>query len=243
MSGSIVYNGHDFGGFSVATHVEGAQRVAATTLEVPGRAGAALLRGRVLPKALKVRLMLDAGGKKDASEVAALRHGAYVWLLCPKGVELAVPGDPGMTYRDAVCTDASDWSSLFEDGSCELGFTCYDPYAHGETASSTGTAIEVGGTVATWPTVELTAVAGSAVKVEDAGSGLYVLVERSFSAGDSIVADFAVETVAVNGEDASADASADASVASDFFALQPGSCSLAFSGCSAHTVSWFERWA
>ncbi len=239
MSGSIVYNGHDFSGFSSATSVEGAQRAAASTLEVPGRAGAVLLRGRVLPKELRVRLMLDVGGKRGASEMATLRHRAYACLLCPEGAELAVPGDPGMTYKDAVCTDASDWSSLFEDGSCELAFTCYDPYTYGETVSSPGTAVEVSGTVATWPTAELTAAAGSAVKVTDSVSGTYVLVERTFSTGDSVVVDFAAKTVTVNG----VDASADVSVASDFFVLEPGAHTLAFNGCSTHVVSWVERWA
>lgn len=204
------------------------------------------MRGFLLPRAppltlraLRVRLMLDVGGKKGTAEMAALRHRAYAWLLCPGGAELAVPGNPGMTYRDAVCTDASDWSSLFEDGSCELGFTCYDPYGYGETVSSSETAVEVGGTVATWPTADLTAVAGNSVKVADSGSGLYVLVEHAFSAGDSVVVYFAAETVTVNG----VDASADVSVASDFFSLEPGAHTLAFSGCSAHVVSWVERWA
>ncbi|MEE1372173.1 MAG: phage tail family protein [Parolsenella sp.] len=237
MSASIVYNGHDFGAFSVATHAEGAQRVEAVTLEVPGHVGAALQRGRVLPKALRVRLRLDAGGKRTAAEMAALRHEAYGWLLAPEGGELVVPGDPGMTYRDAVCTDASEWSSLFEDGSCELAFTCFDPFGYGKSASTSGTAAIVGGTKPTWPTAEPTASAGSSVKVTDAGSGLYVLVEREFAAGDAVVMDFAAETVSVNGEDASADVS----VASDFFSLEPGPVSLTFSGCLAHVVSWVER--
>ena len=76
-----------------------------------------------------------------------------------------------------------------------------------------------------------------AVKVAD-GLGRYVLVEREFAAGDVVLLDFASEAVTVEGEDASADVA----VESTFFSLAPGSHSLAFSGCSAHTVEWVERW-
>ena len=240
MTHSISYNGHDFSPCVAAELVEPCGHVVEPrTLAVPGRAGAALLGGEVPPRVLRVGLFLDAGLQLADSARSGIRHELYGWLLAPEGGELVVPGDPGMTYKDAVCTDASDWSSLFEDGSCELAFTCYDPYGYGEAKSSTGTALSVGGTKATWPTTSLTAVAGDSVKVTDSGTGLYVLVERTFSEGDSVVVDFVAETVRVNGEDASADVS----VASDFFALEPGAHVLAFSGCSAHVVSWVERWA
>ena len=150
-----------------------------------------------------------------------------------------VPGDPGMTYRDVVCTDASEWSSLFEDGACELAFTCYDPFGYGEVKSTNALAAVVGGMKPTWPTATMTAAAGDSVKVTNSGSGLYVLIERSFAAGDIVAIDFTAETVTINGEDASADVS----VASDFFSLEPGPCALAFDGCSDHTVTWYERWA
>ena len=39
-----------------------------------------------------------------------------------------------------------------------------------------------------------------------------------------------------------ADASADVAVESTLFSLDPGAHTLTFSGCSAHTVSWTERW-
>ena len=85
--------------------------------------------------------------------------------------------------------------------------------------------------------VTLTALAGTSVKVAD-GLGRYVLVEREFAAGDEVVMDFAAETVTVEGEDASADVA----VESTFFPLSPGTHALAFSGCSAHTAAWTERW-
>ena len=114
---------------------------------------------------------------------------------------------------------------------------CFDPVAYGDGKSSAASTLTVGGTWTTWPVVTLTALAGSSVKVAD-GLGRYVLVERTFAAGDVVVMDFAAEAVTVDG----VDASADVAVESTFFSLAPGAHTLAFSGCSAHTVAWVERW-
>ncbi|WP_428378381.1 phage distal tail protein [Olsenella sp. Marseille-QA0557] len=70
------------------------------------------------------------------------------------------------------------------------------------------------------------------------GLGRYVLVEREFAAGDEVLLDFRREAVTVEGEDASADVA----VESTFFSLVPGEHTLTFTGCSAHTVAWTERW-
>ena len=204
---------------------------------VPGRPGAALLGCELPPRVLRVRLFLDAGISLGADERSEIRHVLYGWLVAPSGAELELPGEPGLSWRDAVVTDASDWDSLFEDGSCEVAFTCFDPVAYGEDASSTGTSVTVGGTWRTWPVVTLTASAGSSVKVTDE-LGRYVLVERSLAAGDEVVMDFAAEAVTVDGEDASADVA----VESTFFPLEPGAHALTFAGCSAHEVTWRERW-
>ena len=235
---SITYNGHDFSGHVQAELVEPAgNALSPRALAVPGRPGAVLLGSELPPRVLRVRLFLDAGVALSAEERSEIRHELYAWLAAPGGGELELPGEPGLSWRDAVVTDASDWDSLFEDGSCELAFTCFDPVAYGDGKSSAGTALAVGGTWATWPVVTLTALAGSSVRVADE-LGRYVLVERDFAAGDVVVMDFASEAVTVDG----ADASADVAVESTFFSLAPGSHTLAFSGCSAHTVEWVERW-
>ena len=165
---------------------------------------------------------------------------------------LAVPGRPGALllgcelpprevrlrlHLDAGVTGVSDWDTLFEDGSCAVDFTCYDPVAYGAGRSCAGTELEVLGTWPTLPVMTLTATAGSAVKVAD-DAGRYVLVERGLSAGDEVVMDFAAESVTVGGEDASADVG----VGSAFFSLAPGAHVLTFSGCSAHEAAWTERW-
>ena len=235
---TLAYNGHDFSDYVTAELVEPAgHALSPRALMVPGRPGAALLGCELPPRVLRVRLFLDAGVTLAAEERSAIRHEMYGWLVAPMGAELSLTGEPDLTWRDAVVTDASDWDSLFEDGSCELAFTCFDPVAYGEGKSSAAGTLTVGGTWATWPVVTLTALAGPSVRVAD-GLGRYVLVEREFEAGDEVLLDFRSEAVTVDG----ADASADVAVESTFFSLAPGSHSLAFSGCSAHTVEWVERW-
>lgn len=235
---ALTYNGHDFSEHVTAELVEPAgHALSPRTLAVPGRPGAALLGCELPPRVLRVRLFLDAGVTLTAEERSAIRHEMYGWLVAPMGAELSLTGEPDLTWRDAVVTGMSDWDSLFEDGSCEVEFTCFDPVAYGNGKSSAAGTLTVGGTWATWPVVMLTALAGSSVKVAD-GLGRYVLVEREFAAGDVVLLDFQREAVTVEGEDASADVA----VESTFFSLEPGSHTLAFSGCSAHTVEWVERW-
>ena len=233
-----MYNGHDLSPYVTAELVEPAgHALSPRALMVPGRPGAALLGCELPPRVLRVRLFLDAGISLGADERSEIRHVLYGWLVAPSGAELELPGEPGLSWRDAVVTDASDWDSLFEDGSCELAFTCFDPVAYGEGRSSAAGTLTVGGTWATWPVVTLTALAGPSVRVAD-GLGRYVLVEREFAAGDEVLLDFRREAVTVEGEDASADVA----VESTFFSLVPGEHTLTFTGCSAHTVAWTERW-
>lgn len=235
---SIVYNGHDLSPYATAELVEPAgHALEPRALAVPGRPGAALLGCELPPRMLNVRLFLDAGVTLTAEERSAIRHELYGWLVAPMGAELSLSGEPDLTWRDAVVTGVSDWDTLFEGGSCEVEFTCFDPVAYGDEKSSAASTLTVGGTWTTWPVATLTALAGTSVKMADE-LGRYVLVERQFSAGDVVVMDFAAEAVAVGGEDASADVA----VESTFFSLTPGSHTLAFSGCSAHTVEWIERW-
>ena len=235
---SLTYNGHDFSDYVTAELVEPAgHALEPRTLLVPGRPGAVLLGCGLPPRALRVRLFMDAGISLTAEERSEIRHEMYGWLVALAGAELSLSGEPDLTWRDAVVTGVSDWDTLFEGGSCEIEFTCFDPVAYGDGKSSAASSLTVGGTWETWPVVTLTASAGSSVKVADE-LGRYVLVERTFAAGDEVVMDFAAESVTVEGEDASADVA----VESTFFSLAPGAHTLAFTGCSAHLVEWTERW-
>lgn len=237
MSG-FSYAGRDFSPYVQAELVEpAAHALEPRALAVPGRPGALLLGCELPPREVRLRLHLDAGSQMTPGELSRLRALLRAWLCAPGGGDLVVPGEGALTWRDAVVTGVSDWSSLFEGGSCAVDFTCYDPVAYGTARSCTGVELEVLGTWPTLPVVTLTAAAGSAVKVAD-DAGRYVLVERDLSAGDEVAMDFAAESVTVDGEDASADVG----VGSAFFSLAPGAHVLTFSGCSAHEVTWTERW-
>ena len=237
---SIKYCGVDFAAWCSAEVVESCgHAIEPRVVAVPGKPGAVLLGGEVPPKVLRVRLYWDSLLGLDTAARAKARHEVYAALLSVGGGELVVPGDPEMTYRDAVCTGCGAWSSLFADGCAEVEFACYDPIGYGSQLATESAAFEVGGTWATWPVVSVVAAAGSSVEVADGDSGAYVLVEQAFVGGEKVVVDFQAETCLVDG----VDAAAAVSIASEFFSLAPGARELAFSGCSSHSVSWFERWA
>ena len=235
---SIIYNGHNFSACTSAEIVGPPQVLSATSKRVPGRAGALLVAGRVEPRVLRVRLFLDPGYLAGTRRLSWIRHGLYSWLVATDGGTLVVPGDPELTWRDVVCTGVEGWSNLFETGKCLVEFTCFDPIAYGATRTVTDNAFEVAGTWRTWPSVRLVAQAGDAVRVTNISTGEYVYVAHSFAGGEELELDFQHETVSVDG----VDASADVSVASDFFTLEPGENELAFAGCSSHEVAYVERW-
>lgn len=212
--------------------------VSPRVVSVPGRAGAVLLGGEVPPKVLRVRLYWDSLLGLDAAARAKARHEVYTALLAVGGGELVVPGDPELTYRDAVCTGCGAWSSLFADWQAEVEFTCYDPIGYGIQRAAESAVFAVGGSWPTWPVVSVVAAAGSSVEIADGDSGAYVLVERAFVGGETVVVDFQKETCLIDG----ADASAAVSIASEFYSLAPGAHELVFTGCASHSVSWFERW-
>lgn len=237
---SIEYAGHSFDDYVSAELLEPVGHVVTPeTARVPGRPGLVLLSSEVEPLELRVRLFLDAPDALTVAQRSEVRRTLRAWLLCAGGGELVVPGEPELTWHDALCAGVSDWSSLFAEGSAVVTFECLDPIAYGAEASSDAESFTVGGTWPTWPTLTLVASAGSSLRVTDDASGAYVLVEGAFTGGEQVVVDCAVQSVTIDG----IDASKDVALGSDFFALKPGTADLAFSGCSSHMVSWMERWA
>lgn len=236
---SIIFAGHDFSPSTTAEILEPAQAVKPVTLATPGRAGLLLTGGTAQPRKIIVRLFLDAGYKASATSLSALRHGLYAWIAAPLGGELVLPSDPELTYRDAVCTGVANWDSLFEDGSCELEFTCYDPIAYGDEITVGDDIFTVGGTWKTWPTVYCTAAKAPFIQIQEKQSGHVVMLDHTFAGGERVVFDFERERATIDG----ADANSDLSLSTDFFALEPGTFSLTFTGCSEHTVTYRERWA
>lgn len=234
---SIIYNGFDLSDICTAEVVEKvAQPVVSDALAVPGRAGAMIVSGRIPPRTVRVRLFLDAGFKPDANGLADARHKVYAALCCPDGGTLVLPDEPGLFYRDAVCTDAGAWSSLFEDGCGDVVFTLYDPVAYGMERNEHSASFGVGGSWPAWPVIELVASAGVAVQV--CYGGKYLRVEHAFLGGETVVIDCEKESVAIDG----VDARTDVTLASDFFALSPGVCDLLVTGCASFEVTFRERW-
>ena len=234
---SIVYNGIDLSEWCSAEVVEKvAMPVVPDTMVMPGRAGTLLVSSRIPPRLVRVRLFMDAGFRPGTNGLADIRHGVYAALCSTIGGTLRLPDEPEHEYRDAICTDADSWSSLFEDGQGEVAFTLLDPIAYGRVRTETGTSFEVGGSWPTWPTFELVASAGSAAQVGCGGS--FVRMEHAFSGGEVVRVDCENEGVTIDG----VDARVDVTLASDFFSLSPGSCELSFTGCSSHTTSFRERW-
>lgn len=234
---SIVYNGVDLSELCSAEVIEKVTLpVVPETMVVPGRAGALLISGRIPPRLVRVRLFMDAGFRPGANGLADIRHRVYAALCSTSGGALRLPDEPEYEYRNAVCTDASSWSSLFEDGEGEVLFTLLDPVAYGRERTETGTTFEVSGSWPTWPTFELVASAGSAVQISCGGS--YVRAEHAFTGGEIVGIDCATEDVTIDG----ADARANVTLASDFFPLTPGNYELSFTGCSSHVASFHERW-
>ena len=234
---SIVFNGVDFSEFCSAEVVEkAALPIVANTMTVPGRAGALLVSGRIPPRAVRVRLFMDARYKPGTNGLADVRHRVYSALASTGGGTLRLPDEPEFEYRDVVCTDAGAWSSLFEDGHGDVAFALLDPGAYGMERIERGASFEVGGTWPTWPTFVLVASAGSAVQISYGGK--LVRIEHSFTGGEVVHIDCEREVVTVDG----ADARADVTLSSDFFSLAPGDCTLTFSGCTSHVTNFCERW-
>ena len=233
---SITFDGHDFSGFTTCAVDESAHAIVPTAKVIPGRAGELLLNARIPPRKLTVRLFLDPRYKPNASGISDLRHRIYGWLATDGGAVLVVPGDPDLEWHDVVCSGAGEWTSLGEDASCELEFTCFDPIAYGDVRTEAGVEFDVDGTWPTWPAFSVVASAGSVVQVSYESA--IIRIEHAFSGGETVFIDCEREVVTVNG----ADACADVTLASDFFRFEPGECYLIYSGCATHAVTFRERW-
>lgn len=237
---SIVYAGNDFSAVCSAQVVEmSASPLAVEAVEVAGRAGAEVVSTYVPPVDVRVKLFLDTGVSASAVAMAEARHLLRSWLCVPGGGALVLPDDPEREYRDALLIAASAWSQLFESGECEITFTLFDPVAYGASRVEREGSFTVGGTWATLPEFRLVAVAGSAVQVALPSAGRLLRVEYGFAGGEAVVVDCEGERVWVDG----GDVRDCVTLASDFFALEPGACELVFSGCTYFETRFRERWA
>ena len=78
---SIIFRGHDFGEICTARTVLMPLAVAEPkTRSIPGRPGALLFGGKLLPVEIKVRLMLCTDRRMNAAELSEIRHRLAGWL-------------------------------------------------------------------------------------------------------------------------------------------------------------------
>ena len=231
---SILFGGADFSDVCTAQVVEETVlRAEATTRKAEGRPGAILAALRMEPKVFRVRLTLDPGYRGDPS---LLRHEVAGRLAAGQGGTLVLPDEPGLEWRDVVCTDAGEWSSRRGVAWCLAEFTAYDPVAWGASCAEPGTDFVVGGNWRTAPVVTCSCAGGNAsVAYRDR----VLQVEDDLVVGDVLVLDCMRQRASVNGEDRTAKVT----MASDFFDLEPGDCSLQLSGISGVTCEFRERWA
>ncbi len=237
--GGLVFNGHDFGEVCQAQTVEVSPlRVRADAVLNAGAPGAKPTGGGLDVRRVKVRLALDAGRRLDAEAASRLRHRIDAMLCAEAGSVLRLPEDEALEYHDALLTDAEGWTTMRENGSCTLTFTCFDPVAFGAERTTGEAAFEVGGSAETWPRFELVAAEGDSVTVLDLRAERFVSVVGDFAGGEIVAIDCADEHVTID----CADADASVGMYSDFFPLAPGACELAFAGCLSHSTSYVERW-
>ena len=236
---SIVYAGNDFSSICSAEVVEDAAAAQeAEYARVPGRAGGELVSTYIPPVDVRVRLFLDPGFDPDVVQLSEMRHRLHAWLCVPGGGTLVLPDDPEREYRDALLIAASTWNRLFESGECEVTFTLFDPVAYGAARVERDASFDVGGTLRTMPEFRVAADAGWSLRISEVATGDYIEVEYGFAGGEAVVIDCAEERVYIDG----ADARDCVALGSDFFPLEPGECSLSFSGVTYFETRFRERW-
>lgn len=249
MSRSIEYAGADLSEWTVAEcSTPAGHGMDVEAAAVPGLPGAAFVSSRIAPRKIGVRLYLDLPDLHPAEDLGSYRREIATALFSEGPAELALPGDPGLVYRDAVCADASEWTRLFSDGSCDLLFVALDPIAWGEEdgfgpiacpGGELGLSLDtVPGTAPTRPLFELVAAAGTAVEAGLGAGGPFVRVERAFAGGEEVTIDCDAGRVFVDGKAADADVA----LGSDYFALEPAGASLGFSGCASVEATYRARW-
>ena len=235
---SITFRGHDFSPYCTAETTLLPLAVAEPkTRTVPGRPGALLAGGTILPVEIKVKLMLCGDRRMHPLELADVRHKLAAWLGGTVGGELTLPEEPELSYRDCVVTKVKAWDALFEDGCCEVTFTAHDPVAYGKPRRVTDLSFDVGGTWPAWPVVTVRTVASKTFMVALDEEDFLTFLDPT-SNDDLVVFDCERERCLVNGEVADARVS----LSSRFFSLTPGHHTLSLRACTLVSCEFRERW-
>ncbi|WDL98121.1 distal tail protein Dit [Alicyclobacillus sp. ALC3] len=225
----------------------------ARTVAVPKRPGVWYLRSDLGPRTVNIGVSLI---KTDLVTLTQAKQVIGGWLYPNNQIQpLVLPDEPDKTYYAVVDINSplilaaaggstTNQPLLYGAGSSILTFLCPDPYGYGQqvTAQFAGDVLSpnVGGTAETYPTISLALTAAtSSLKVAHS-SGLFVLLNYSFSAGDTVTIDCVRQVVTING----ATALTALDISSDFFALQPNNNTITItpSATATGSVAWTERY-
>ena len=234
----MIFDDHDLNQWVRVKHDRRlAPKITDSTVTVPGRPGAILMRSQMKPLEIpaEIRLKLAPCTSEDTAKIWRMLAGI---LITSDERKLVLPESPDLYYMAKV-TDAGEFDTLWYTGSCEIKLTAYDPIAYGKTRSASVSAgssvLRIGGTFETYPVFELKAKSSTRVRITNEDTGDFVLMATSPSANAAISVDMDAQTLRMNTNLQKID------VGSDFFALKPGENHIYITGASG-TVSWRERW-
>lgn len=210
-------------------------------IQLPGRAGAHYAGADLGPRLITIPFALIAGTREQLREKIRM---VAAWLAPGTApAQLHFADEPGR-YYNAVVVNPIDVDQVYSIGGGQVQFLCPDPYAYSDNELAQVcdpglTQVGNQGTAATLPRLVASFTASSAeLRMTNTETGQFVRIDRAFSAGDTAEIDCARALVTVNG----ARAMDRLDLASDFFALKPGTNSLSVTaGCQA-TAYWRERW-
>lgn len=210
---------------------------------VSGRDGSVLTQVTLKPLDIDVQVRLLGDARDD---LAALRR-TLAPLLWRTGLqEVVFPDEPDKRYY-GVLKGTSALNAPLANSSTTLTLHIPDPVAYGEergeTVTTGGTTIEVGGDHETWPRVTATPRAGiSNWRLTNSTTGEFVEVEDEFDGSSELVIDMgtANDPGSVDDPVRVAGRTVAVTTASTFFALQPGTNTL--TSTTACRVAWSERW-
>lgn len=238
MADSIVYQGYDFSEWTTAeVTLRPAHEFDVVTAKVPGRAGRVVVSWDTKPLPMRVKLMLRPEARMDDEALSELRKRIRL-AFYPRNPYLCLPDEPGLEWRDVYLQNVDAFTSLFEDGECELEFICLDPYAWGDEKAGKAGTFEVGGNAPTAPQIKVIAAAGDHIQITNDATGESVRVNYPFVGGELVTIENEDFGVYMNNKNVSAYVS----LYSTFFTLAPGVQNFSSEGTSDFTVYFTERW-
>lgn len=234
----MIYNGHDFSSLLIEEKVHQGiiPPMQNTVVDVPGQHGARFMRSKLGSRELTVELRYIGQSRRQAKEVAG-ELAAMLHSEAPS--RLALDLIPGREYL-AIIDGSPEWETFLHTARLSITFVAHDPIAYGERLIyklGENGVIDVPGTWATKPTIEVTTEAASYVLVKDHRTGNTMRFEGNFQDGQKLVIDCEKRFATLDGENAMPLMS----IMSDWLELVPGKHTMSVEGGSAMKVVLDER--